>query len=121
MKQSSPKEFDNQISAVSWIVNFLFGLFKFVFLLAVAFGVVFYGFSIGLFDLNFSHVDYELITTDVILLFEKYDTNADGKLSLHEFEPLAHNFLNSKVTFNPVKYCELISYQRKFFISLILF
>jgi hypothetical protein len=60
-------------------------------------GVVYYGFHSGLLDYDFEYIDMGLITPDISLLFDKYDTNADGKLDIFEFEPLAHHLQSIKV------------------------
>ena len=41
--------------------------------------------------------EYYDLTPDMILLYEKYDRNGNGKIDLNEFEPLAHRLLNYKV------------------------
>lgn len=37
------------------------------------------------------------ISGDVLLLYQKYDLNSDGKIDIDEFEPLALKFLEIKV------------------------
>jgi hypothetical protein len=65
----------------------------FVLVLAVAFAT----FHSGMFNYDFAYIDTGLVTPDISLLFDKYDTNADGKLDIFEFEPLAHRVLTTKV------------------------
>ena len=64
--------------------------------LAAGVGYLFYNGTY--FHYNFTYnPDYFDTSPDIILLYEKHDVNADGKLDLREFKPLAERILNYRV------------------------
>jgi hypothetical protein len=84
---------------ISLLKSIFINLLKLVFGALVVTSIVFYSLNSGLVYYDFGFLDTGLLTPDIVLLYEKYDTNADGKLDIFEFEPLAHRILSTKVRF----------------------